>query len=1408
VQTLAYVNYHLCLFEALRGDRERAAPVAKAVLDLARERAMPIWESSGRLFHGWANWLVGDPQMELAEMRRGIQRLRELGQAWHRPYLGALLAEAEASVVNFDIAIGELDRNLAEASLTGQHWSDAELHRIRGEILLKHDPANTAAAEEAFLAAIAIAQQQKVRSFELRAALSLAKLYQSSSRAADAYAVLAPALEGFAPTPEFPEIAGAQALLDTLAQDDQVREAFAKQQARAKLHVEYARAVQWGMGFAADETKAAFARAGALAAAAPGDPEYWALMYGRFGNFLMRGEFITAHEAAATYLRQAQVAGRLDHVVNARRLLGTVKLELGAFRDSREEFEALLANWDEERDRALRAVTGADVLCVGCAYMAQALVCLGEVDAAMRMSEDAIRRAEALDDFGARAFALSHRLEINVIRGRPDIMREPAEALRKLASEKGTPLWELNARGYAVLAGGSLQRDPAAAANELREIIAAKLERKELMLLYHWQGMLAELQSAAGAFEDALVSVAKGLEIAAQTGGHRMDSYLYRVRGNILAKRDADAAEATYHEALRVAREQGTRTFELQAALSLAKLYQSTGRAADAQAVLAPALGGFSSTPEFPEIEEAQALLAELAEIDEVKTAAAARHRRLELQTSYANALIHARGHGARETSAAFAKIQALAAGAGDAAERFLAYYGLWVGSLNRGEPTTMRETAAAFLREAERHPGSPEAGVAQRISGLTRLYFGDYPQAKAHLKDALDILKSERDRDLAFRFGQDQVAAAKIYLALVLWPLGDVEQARELANQAATQAENSGNVPTLIYVKYHLCFFEAVRRDRRRALPIAESVVAVANERAMPIWESAGRFLHGWASWPVGDRQIALAEMRRGIERWRELGQAFHRPYASALLAEAEADAGNPDAALAALDDVIAEVASTDQHWSDAELHRIRAEILLKRGPANTAPAEEAFLAAIAIAQQQKARSFELRAALSLAKLYQSAGRAADAHAVLAPALEGFAPTPEFPEIAEAQALLAVLAQSDATKAEIARRQRRFRLQSAYGNALLHGRGMSPPETTAAFAKARQLADSIEDPSERFSTYYGLWVGPFIRGNLSEMREVAEAFMRDAERRPGSPEAGIAHRLLGTTCWYAGDYTGAQLQLDRALALYDHERDLSLASSFAYDQGVLAKFYLGMTHYALGKVDRGVGLIEESLRLALQGGHVPTVALARHYMVVFAAVRRNLDSAAPHAQALLDLGVTHGLPSWHGFAKFTLAWAERRGNPQALEEMRAALATQRDMDFRVEQPLFGTLLAEAEAAAGELDAALASVNAQLAAMEQTGERWFEAEVHRARGEILLKHDAANTAPAEEAFLNAVAIAQRQKARSFELRAALSLAKLYQSAGRAADAHAVLAPALEGFSPTPEFPEVEEARTLLSALAA
>jgi predicted ATPase len=163
-----------------------------------------------------------------------------------------------------------------------------------------------------------------------------------------------------------------------------------------------------------------------------------------------------------------------------------------------------------------------------------------------------------------------------------------------------------------------------------------------------------------------------------------------------------------------------------------------------------------------------------------------------------------------------------------------------------------------------------------------------------------------------------------------------------------------------------------------------------------------------GWAKWSDVTEEARLAEMQRGLAIYREQGFVLHLPSLEAALAEAEASAGETDAGLRRLDDALAVLERTEQHWYEAEMHRTRAEILLQRDPADTAAAEQSLQAAIA--QSQKARSFELRAALSLAKLYRAANRDADAHAVLAPAVEGFPPTQQFPELTEAQALFAAI--------------------------------------------------------------------------------------------------------------------------------------------------------------------------------------------------------------------------------------------------------------------------------------------------------------------------------------------------------------------------------------------------------------
>jgi predicted ATPase len=171
--------------------------------------------------------------------------------------------------------------------------------------------------------------------------------------------------------------------------------------------------------------------------------------------------------------------------------------------------------------------------------------------------------------------------------------------------------------------------------------------------------------------------------------------------------------------------------------------------------------------------------------------------------------------------------------------------------------------------------------------------------------------------------------------------------------------------------------------------------------------WAGLAVFFEGWAKWSDDAEESRLGEMRRGIAIERQQGFVWFSPSFDAALAEAETSAGETDAGLRRLDDALTDLERTEQRWYEAEIHRIRGEILLKRDPANTAAAEQSLQVAIAIAQSQQARSFELRAALALAKLYRAANRDADARAVLAPAVEGFPPTRQFPELTQAQALL-----------------------------------------------------------------------------------------------------------------------------------------------------------------------------------------------------------------------------------------------------------------------------------------------------------------------------------------------------------------------------------------------------------------
>src|SRR5208337_3646357 len=313
-------------------------------------------------------------------------------------------------------------------------------------------------------------------------------------------------------------------------------------------------------------------------------------------------------------------------------------------------------------------------------------------------------------------------------------------------------------------------------------------------------------------------------------------------------------------------------------------------------------------------------------------------------------------------------------------------------------------------------------------------------------------------DRDLAFRFGHDPRISASVQLGIVLWLLGEVVRAAQLFQDVGASIPDVSHLGTTAQGNLHAAVFEVMRRNHVRAVEFIRALASIAYEHDMALWKTLAYFLEGWSAWRSGDRNAGLVQMRAGVAQLAEREISLFSGLIRTELAQAEAESGEVDASLVTLENALVYCERIGQRWFDAEIHRVRGEILLKKHVDSPAPAEDALLTAVAITHRQKARSFELRAALSLAKLYQAAGRLAEAHAVLAPALEGFAPTPEMPEIAEAQALLAALAETEEVRAGAAQRERRLDLQTSYGQALQLGKGFAAEETRAAFARVGEL--------------------------------------------------------------------------------------------------------------------------------------------------------------------------------------------------------------------------------------------------------------------------------------------------------------------------------------------------------------
>ncbi|MDD1520036.1 adenylate/guanylate cyclase domain-containing protein [Bradyrhizobium sp. WBAH42] len=379
---------------------------------------------------------------------------------------------------------------------------------------------------------------------------------------------------------------------------------------------------------------------------------------------------------------------------------------------------------------------------------------------------------------------------------------------------------------------------------------------------------------------------------------------------------------------------------------------------------------------------------------------------RLHLQIAYGRALRGSLGHSAPETVAAWTRARQFAAGIDDPVELAPVHSGLFNACLTHGELAPMRELADAIRSAAERRPDSPVAAVvAHWTGGVTCWFAGGYSNARTHLERALAIYRAEPDPATFRASALDLPFVIMRFLALVLWPLGDIARARRLAAEAVgTPGEKRALSQANALV--HRAVFDGVCGGM---LQQTETILALglARDHTMPLYVAAGTYLNGLAKWRAGDRMAGLADMRHGWTFLHENDCYLCEPFWGMHVALAIADVGEVETGLEILDELIAGTGQSGQHWLDAELHRVRGKLLSRENPSDESSAEDALRRALEIARHQQTRTFELRSALELARLYKTNGRAGALSEVLAPVLAEFEAEHGLPEFAEAKALL-----------------------------------------------------------------------------------------------------------------------------------------------------------------------------------------------------------------------------------------------------------------------------------------------------------------------------------------------------------------------------------------------------------------
>jgi predicted ATPase len=358
-------------------------------------------------------------------------------------------------------------------------------------------------------------------------------------------------------------------------------------------------------------------------------------------------------------------------------------------------------------------------------------------------------------------------------------------------------------------------------------------------------------------------------------------------------------------------------------------------------------------------------------------------------------------------------------------------------------------------------------------------------------------------------------------------------------------------------------------------------------------------------------------------------------------------------------------------------------------------------------------------------------------------------------------------------------------------------------------YSRAQHLCQYLDDPHQLFSGLRGLWHYYHARAALQTAQALGEQILTVAQQAQDSAMLAAAHRAVGATLFWLGAVAAAHTHLAQGLTLYELQQHHASAFLYGEDTDVFCRSYSAMTLCLLGCPDQGLRRSEEVVTLAQQRAHPFSLDYALCCAAGIHQFRREVHAAQERAEAAIILAQEQGFPYWMALGAILRGWAlALQGQAkEGIEQINQGLIDYRATGAALGRPCWLALLAEVHGTMGQPEAGLTALAEALTLVDKTGERHYEAEIYRLKGELLLQYPSNNATEAETCFHYALDIARDQQAKSFELRATTSLARLWQQQGKRQEAHDLLAPIYGWFTEGFDTADLQEAKVLLEALA-